>query len=147
MNASEFVKKLRHELSFLKEHTERMIRQFRKIKRLKEVVKDPDSRAKLVRIDWSENAELFQTKQEKSLYYNSVSASVNTGILYEKDLVISLGTISDDESHKAFAIMASVTKMLKFTKLTNVDKLYIISDSPTSQYRNKKNDVLHETMG
>ena len=28
--------------------------------------------------------------------------------------------------------------MLKCTELTNVDKLYFVSDSPTSQYRNKK---------
>ena len=95
-------------------------------------MKDPESKAKLLRIDWSENTELFQTKQEKFQYYNSVSASVNKRIFFEKDLVIILGTISDDKSHKALAAMTSITEMLKFTELTNVEKLYIVSDSPTS---------------
>lgn len=39
-----------------------MISQFRKIKEVKEVVKDPESRAKLLRTEPSKNAELFQTK-------------------------------------------------------------------------------------
>ena len=52
--------------------------------------------------------------------------------------MISLGTISDDKSDNAFANMASITEMLKFTKLTVVDKLFIVSDIPTSQYRNKQ---------
>ena len=52
--------------------------------------------------------------------------------------MISLGTISDDKSDNAFATMASITEMLKFTKLTVVDKLFIVSDIPTSQYRNKQ---------
>ena len=52
--------------------------------------------------------------------------------------MISLGTISDDKSQKALATVASITEMLKFTKLTVVDKLFILSDIPTSQYRNKQ---------
>lgn len=52
--------------------------------------------------------------------------------------MISLGTISDDKSDNAFATMASITEMLKFTKLTVVDKLFIVSDIPISQYRNKQ---------
>ena len=122
LNASEFVKKLRNELSFVEECTEKMISQFPKVKEVKEVVKDPESRPKLLRISQLENAELFQTKREKSLQYNSVLASVNTGILYDKDLVISLGIISDYKSHKASVTMASITEMLKFSDLTNVLK-------------------------
>ena len=91
-----------------------------------------------IRTKSSKNSELFQTKQEKSLCYKSASGSVNTRILYEKGIVISLGTISDDKSQKALATVASITEMLKFTKLTVVDKLFIVSDIPTSQYRNKQ---------
>ena len=50
---------------------------------------------------------------------------VQEGLLYEKDLVISLRTISDDKSHKALAIMVSITEMSKFIELTNVDKLFL----------------------
>ena len=39
-----------------------MINQFRKIKEVKEVVKNPESRAKLLRTEMSKNSDLFQTK-------------------------------------------------------------------------------------
>ena len=135
----EFATKLCNELSFLKGHTERMISQYRRIKEIKRIVQDPEQHAKLLRIDWSENVELFQTQQEKSQYYTSVSASVNTGLLYEQDLnLTSLGTISDVKSHQASATMASISEMFRFSDFTNTNKLFILSDSPTSQYRNRK---------
>ena len=88
--------------------------------------------------DWSENVDLYQTIQEKSQYYTTVSASVNTVVLYEHDKVTSLGIISDIKSHKADATWASLTSMFGTVNFTNCKTLYIISDSPTSQYRNKK---------
>lgn len=39
-----------------------MISQFRNIKEVKEVVKNPESRAKLLRTKLSKNSEFFQTK-------------------------------------------------------------------------------------
>ena len=105
---------------------------------MKEIVADPAKKSKLLRIDWSENVELFQTRQEKSHYYTIISASINTGVLYEHDRVISLGTISDVKSHMAAATMAYVAEMLKSSDLSDTETLYVISDNPTSQYRNRK---------
>ena len=48
-----------------------------------------------------------------------------------------MGTISDVKSHKAEATMASLLAMFG-GDLKDCKTLYIISDSPTSQYRNKK---------
>ena len=60
-------------------------------------------------------------------------------LLYEQDLnVTSLGTISDVKSHQASATMSSISEMFRFSDLTNTNKLFILSDSPTSQYRNRK---------
>ena len=62
-----------------------MISQYRRIKEIKGIVADPAKKSKLVRIDWSENVELFQTRQEKSHYYTTISASINPGVLYDHD--------------------------------------------------------------
>ena len=43
-----------------------------------EIVSYPENKANFIWIDWSENVELYQTRQEKSQYHTFVSASVNT---------------------------------------------------------------------
>ena len=106
----------------MKEHSNRYRAQFSRIRQIKELVADPINKSKLLRIDWSENAELYQTRQEKSVYYTQISSSINTGVLYSPDGVLS--------------------QMLKSIDMTNTDILYIVSDSPTSQYRNKNNIFL-----
>ena len=126
----------------MKEHSNRYRAQFSRIRQIKELVADPINKSKLLRIDWSENAELYQTRQKKSVYYTQISSSINTGVLYSPDGVLSLSTISDCLDHKAPATWASLSQMLKSIDMTNTDILYIVSDSPTSQYRNKNNIFL-----
>ena len=59
--------------------------------------------------------------------------------MYEADgVVTSMGTISDVKSHMADATWASLSVMLENCDLSTCKTLYIISDSPTSQCRNKK---------
>lgn len=95
-------------------------------------------KSRLLRIDWSENVELYQTQQEKSQYYTTIIARVNAGIMYGEGKVMSVGTISDAKSHKASATMTSIREMLKFCVFSDVKTLYIVFDSPTNHYRNKK---------
>ena len=116
----------------MKEHSNRYRAQFSRIRQIKELVADPINKSKLLRIDWSENAELYQTRQKKSVYYTQISSSINTGVLYFPDGVLSLSTINDCLDHKAPATWASLSQMLKSIDMTNTDILYIVSDSPTS---------------
>ena len=53
-----------------------------------------------------------------------------------------LGTISDAKSHMAPATWVSLNEMMQFIDLEDTEKLYIASDSPSSQYRNKNNILL-----
>ena len=121
-------------------HIDRAKSQYRRIREVKNLALTPGSTCKFLRLDWSENVELYQTIQEKSQYYYSVTASVNTGVLYEGSGVRSVATISDVKTHKAEATMASMEVI--FTEgdidLTDITVLYICTDSPTSQYRNRK---------
>ena len=92
-----------------------------------------------MRIDWSENVDLYQTSQEKSQYYTSISASINTAVLNSPDEAKSICTISEVKSHTAPATWISLADMFKQIDLAGTQRLYIASDSPSNQSRNKKN--------
>ena len=95
----------------------------------------------MIRMDWSENAKIFQCRQEKSAYYHDKQVSINTLVLYQSEGRVScIGSLSDDTSHKNTAVWASLNVI--FTKLNlidfnDLDHFYIVTDSPSSQYRNK----------
>ena len=74
-------------------------------------------------------------------------ASVNTAVLYTFDGVQSFGTISDFLSHKASSMWTSLKEMLKSVDLTETQTLYIASDSPSNQYRNKNNVFFNKELG
>ena len=74
----------------------------------------------------------------KSRNTTQVSLHQSIQVLYEHDAVRSFGTISDVKSHKADATLASLTSMFNDVNFGDCNTLYIVIDSPTSQYRNKK---------
>ena len=135
----------REEVMEYKEHIATAKAQYRRVREVKNLALQPESNVKMLCLDWSENVELFQTRQEKSQYYHSVSASVNTAVLYEEDNVVrSMATISDVKSHKIEATLASMMKMFdeENVDFSSTKKFYLVTDSPTSQYRNKKSCLL-----
>ena len=99
-------------------------------------------KATALRMDWSENAKLFQCRLEKSNFYFDIQVSVNTAVAYQcNDSVQCVGSLSDNTDHKnAAAILKAMLKaMLSKINLNmeEIEQLFIITDSPTSQYRNK----------
>ena len=83
----------------LSDHTKRMISQFHRIMEIKEIIAENNN--SLCIRDWSENANLFQARQEKGSYYHNIQDSVNAIVAYQSSGVSSHGTISDAKSHKA----------------------------------------------
>lgn len=80
----------------------------------------------------------FQTRQEKGAYYEDISVSINTVVKYKAgELPTSHATISDCTDHKASAVWASIQAINVDEDFKDIEVFYIISDSPTSQYRNK----------
>ena len=107
--ASKFAKKLEIDISLMKAHQARKISQFRQIKAIRKQVEDDiTGRTIAIRMDWSENAELFQCRQEKSAYYHDVHISVNIAVVYTPGSVISVGSLSDVTDHKNVAVWASL---------------------------------------
>ena len=77
----EFLEKWK-EIVILRMHTTTLVSQYRRIKKMKEVIVSSENKAKFIQIDWSENDELNETRSEKSQYlYISITTSVNTTIL------------------------------------------------------------------
>ena len=81
----------------------------------------------------SENVELNQTRQEHSSYYGKNSVSIHAGFVWSKETNYGFAALSDCTDHKAAAVWASLTPTLENGK----EKIIIVSDSPSSQYRNK----------
>ena len=121
----------------LSDDTKRMISQFCRIKEIKEIIAENNSLC--IRVDWFENANLFQARQEKGSYYHNIQVSVNAIVAYQSSGASCHGTISDAKSHKAPAVWASLEKVLISFNLEQLKYLNVISDSPTSQYCNKYN--------
>ena len=141
-SGKEFSKKFREEIESLVNHASRFKSQYQRIAEIKQFVQDSSRKCKLLRIDWSDIVDLYQTCQEKSQYYRSIPPSINTAVLYSPDEVQSIWTVSDLKSHTAPATWESLATMFKQINLANAQKLYIASDSPSSQYKNKKNVFL-----
>ena len=139
VNSKAFAKKFLEEVNQLQEHNRKKISQYRRIREIRQIVADPVNDAAAIRIDWSENATLFQTRQEKSDYYHTTQVSINTVVSYQSTGVQSHATISDYTSHRAAATWTSLKSILLNL---HCSRLYIISDSPTSQYRNAYNCYL-----
>ena len=132
-------------LKALREHTERMISQYQQIKEIKKIVSDDSQKTLCIHVNWSQNGNLFQARQEKGAYYHELhelQVSINTVVAYMSTNVSSHCTISDAKSHKAPAVWASLEKILGSFDLDRLQVLYIITDSPTSQYCNKYNAYL-----
>ena len=114
----------------LSDDTKRMISQFCRIKEIKEIIAENNSLC--IRVDWFENANLFQARQEKGSYYHNIQVSVNAIVAYQSSGASCHGTISDAKSHKAPAVWASLEKVLISFNLEQLKYLNVISDSPTS---------------
>ena len=94
-------------------------------------------------MDWSENAKLFQCWQEKSAYfYYDTQVSVNMAVVYQANKnTTSVGSLSDNTSHKKTAVWEKRLSLKSTIYGINLDadrleQLYLIIDSPSSQYRN-----------
>ena len=141
-SSQEFASDLLVNLKALREHTERMISQYWRIKEIKKIVSDDSQQSLCIRVDWSQNGNLFQARQEKGGYYHELRVSINAVVAYTSNNVSFHCTISDAKSHKAPAMWASLEKILGSFDLDRLQVLYIITDSPTSQYHNKYNAYL-----
>ena len=75
-------------------------------------------------------------------HWSNKSYSLHTGYLWSKVATFGFVSVSDSGNHRAPAIHAALKPILTWCVDNNISKLFMVSDSPTSQYRNKYNVFL-----
>ena len=124
------------ELAILKDHLYRAHMQYRAFK-TKSMEAEKSSDTVTFQIQWSENASIRQAQEEKSVYYHTDQISIHCIHSWSSQGQKLFVAISDDTDHEASAVFASLEPILLKYCQANLHHFNIISDSPTSQYRNK----------
>ena len=88
-------------------------------------------------IEWPENASIPQAQEEKSAYCDTDQIPIHCIHSWSSKGQKLFAAISDHTNHMASAVFASLEPILLKYCQANVHQFNIISDSPTSQYRNK----------
>ena len=127
---------LAEELRVLQEHLHRVKTQYKAFREAKHDAMAEDTTA-MLQIDWSENVELNQTRQEHSSYYGKISVSIHAGYIWSKETNYGFAALSDCTDHKAATVWSSLTPTLETLVQNGKEKIIIVSDSPSSQYLNK----------
>lgn len=126
------------------QHTYKVIGQYKAIKGLKENLNIYEA---VVHVDFSENYSLKFAEEVQSFHFGGSrkQVSLHTAVIYthnfDTGLVTptSMCTLSDCLRHDAAAIWAHLVPLIEEVLKLNgfIDTIHFLSDSPSSQYRNK----------
>lgn len=130
------------DIKLLKEHMERnhIIKQ--KVLEKREEALDSDDKV-MLQVDWAENGTIIVPNEAQSAFYGGrANYSIHTGYQYAKEKSGGFASLSDENDHKAEAIHTALNPKIKELVENGFKEIIIVSDSPTSQYRNGKNAYL-----
>jgi len=98
----------------------------------------------VVWMDFAENYSCVSLKEIQSAYWNATAISLHTMVVYSNSngnstRVQSHVAVSDVMSHNASSVYTILKKLVSLLKKEhpNLQAIHYLSDSPTSQYRNK----------
>lgn len=119
-------------------HEMNIAHQFKAIKALKSKLSTKDL---LINVDFSENYNCKYDREIQSVHFGASrqQISLHTGVAYSKDFKKAFSTTSPILDHNAPAVMAHLKPILKYllSQCPEVEHLHLLSDSVSSQYRNK----------
>ena len=132
------------QLRLLKPHMFRMIHQMSAIKSKRSELADHEV---LLHVDFSENFTTKNLSEVQSAHFGSSlrQITLHTGVIYSSTCKpLSFCTISDNCDHGAVAVWSHLLPVLRFIKQLHphVSVLHMVSDGPTTQYRNRMNMYL-----
>lgn len=144
MSTAQAIAKFERDLTIFLIHTFKIVHQYRELKSLKENLRIQEA---CVHVDFSENYSLKFAEEVQSFHFGGSrqQVSLHTSVIYTHSFstgqvtATSMCTISDCLRHDAPAIWAHLVPLIEeVTKLNPfIDTLHFLSDSPSSQYRNK----------
>lgn len=121
-------------------------------KYLEETIRSLRANECAIQIDFSENYIAKLNSEIQSMHFGASKRqiSIHTGVAYWGNKtgreMASFATVSDNLDHNAYAIWCHMKPILRWlsTKFNaeNLEKLYMFSDGPSSQYKNKFNIYL-----
>ena len=101
----------------------------------------------VIHVDWAEQHKLIEMSEVQSAYFNGRRHyDIHTGYVYCKEDSHGIASISDCPDHKAEAVHAAIKGEIVKLKEKGKTTIVIVSDSPTSQYRNSKNVFLMKRL-
>lgn len=140
-------------LPIFMKHVAAIKHQYKFIKHLKETMNETEV---LFHIDFSENFSCKYREEVQSIHFGASRAqiTIHTGVAYtiegkdEKVKAFSFATLSESLRHDPQAIWAHMHPVIShFLKNNpNIKKVHFLSDSPTTQYRNKTNFLFFHTI-
>uniref|UniRef100_A0A8D8TC48 Uncharacterized protein n=1 Tax=Cacopsylla melanoneura TaxID=428564 RepID=A0A8D8TC48_9HEMI len=139
----EFIKLLEIEIPVFVKHNNTKNHQYSAIRNLKNNLKSTEC---LIHMDFSENYMAKYSEEVQSFHFGGSrkQVSLHTVVAYVKDIGesvknINFCTLSENTRHDVPAIWAHLHPVLTclFNKYSTLDTIHFLSDSPSTQYRNK----------
>ena len=138
----QFIEKFQTELNSFREHVQRVAIQYAEIRRLKQVI---PSKHAICQMDFAENYTCANADEVQSAYFDKGMVTLHPVVLYfrctdDAELTHkSFVFVSDETAHNAATVYAFLQELIPKIKdqVPGVEVIHYITDSPTSQYRNK----------
>ncbi|CAC5390838.1 unnamed protein product [Mytilus coruscus] len=142
LEANEFKKELVKCADIFRQHVEMVTNQYEELRKLKENL--PNGHV-LAQLDFAEDYTCTTYDEVQSAYWNKTMVTIHPIVVYFRNIENgkiehkSFAMISDELSHTAAAVLAFLRSLLsKLHELVpNMSCVHYISDSQTSQYRNR----------
>lgn len=148
----EFKESFKIQVGKFREHAYRVTTQYSEVKRLKDHMEEDEA---TLQMDFAQNYTCGHTEEIQSAYFAKEQVTLHPMVLHYKEgnelRHKSFVAVSDERAHNSFAVFAFIKTIIPRIKemLPNLCKIHYLTDSPTSQYRNKKIMNLiarHETI-
>ena len=139
----ELVKKFQSDLQNIGRHIYNIYHQHKEFRTLKENLTDKDV---CIHKDFSKNFVCGYAAEVQSAHFGGShrQATLHTGVAYHTGTVHPFCTISDSTCNDPAAIWAHLGPVLLAIRRDKpkIERIHVISDGPTTQYRNRKNMYL-----
>ena len=129
-------KKLIKELLVLKDRLIRVHSQYKAFKAGREEA-EQNRNGVTIQVHWSENRKLTQCGEEKEAYYYEDHVSLHPIYVWPAKDRFSKVAMGNSTKHTTPTVMEGLLPLLKELEMSGIKHVNVISDSPTSQYRNK----------
>lgn len=143
MSTKDLVGKLIENIPKFMQHVYNIVHQY---KALRDIKKQLTKNEILLHVDFSQNYDCKYSREIQSVHFGGSHEQVtlHTGVVYYRDSsedirVLSFCSLSESLRHDPSAICAHLKKILTHvqTVVTEAHTIHFLSDSPSTQYRNK----------